>query len=128
MDNFENDFNNFEGQPNHEQNTRHERQLRNFDDYNSRYNDEEFSADLLANNRDLDGNSTSGAMISGGLGIVAGLVGMFMHPLILGLIAIVLGGYAFAKGNKIVGAISIIMGVIAAIAPIFFDGAFYSMF
>ena len=128
MDNKENDFNNFEHQPNHEQNTRHARQLRNFNDYNSRYDNEEFASELLADNGALDGNSTSGAMISGGLGIVAGLVAMFMYPMILGLTAIGLGGYAFAKGNKTGGVISVIMGVIAAAAPLFFGGAFYSMF
>jgi len=128
MDNFDNDFNNFEGQPNHEYNARHARPLRSFDDYSSRYDDDEFAAELLADNRDLGGNSTSGAMVAGGLGILAALVGMFMHPLILGLLGLALGGYAFAKGNKTVGVISMIMGVIAAAVPLFHTGPFFTLF
>ena len=128
MDNKENDFNNFEGQPNHEYNARHSRQLRSFDDYSSRYNDDEFAAELLADNRDLDGNSTSGAMIAGGLGILASLIAMFMYPVALGLVGVALGIYAFMRGNKIIGVISVIMGIIAAAAPILFTGAFYTMF
>jgi len=128
MDNFSNDLNNFEGQPNHELNTRQGRSLRSFDDYGSRYDDDEFAAELLADNRALSGNSTSGALIAGGLGIVIALIAMFMHPLILGLIGAAMGIFAFAKGNKIVGVIAIIMGVIAAAVPMFHTGPFFTLF
>jgi len=129
MDNFNNDFNNFERQPNHELNARYGRIARGYDSYDD-YDglDEEFAAEFLAESYDFKENSTSGALIAGALGIIAALVGMFMHPVVLGLSGIALGGYAFAKGNKTAGIIAIIMGVIAAAMPVVHTGAFYTLF
>ena len=129
MDNFDNDFNNFEGQPNHEENTRRGRSLRSFDDYeHSSYKDDvEFASDLADYNK-LGGNATSGAMIFGGLGIATSLAAMFMYPVILGLIGAAFGIYAFSKGNRVVGAISAIMGIVAAVAPMLTTGPFFTLF
>ena len=130
MDNFDNDFNNFEGQPNHEMNARRGRSLRSYDDYGYAEfdRDVEFAADFAMDDERVSGNATSGAMIAGGLGLVASLAAMFMHPLILGIVGIALGIFAFSKGNKIVGAISVLMGLVAVVVPMFTTGPFFTLF
>ena len=125
MDKFDNDLNRHERQPNHELNSRRG-SLYN-EHRRTRYEDSEFAADLLANDV-TDGNSTSGAVIAGGVGLAASVVALFTYPVILGLAGIALGCYAVAKGNKILGFLTIGIGLLAAIMPLFYTGPFMSMF
>ena len=129
MDNFNNnDLNNYERQPNHEENSRHGRNRSNFDRSRRRANDSEFAAEFVANNDMTDGNATNIALITGVVGLIAAVVALFTYPVMLGILGIALGCYAVAKGNKIVGFLAIGVGLVAAVMPLLFDGAFISMF
>ena len=124
MDNFDNnDFNNFERQPNHEINTRH-RRARN--EHQRKYDDTEFAADFLANDI-TEVNSTS-ALIAGIVGLVAAVVALFTFPLVLGIVGIALGIYTVVKGNKILGFLAIGIGILATVMPLFYTGPFISIF
>jgi hypothetical protein len=127
MDNFDNDFKGYDKQPNHEINSRYGRHNR--DDYQGRrFNDDtEFATDFMTNDM-IDGNSTSGALIAGGLGMAVGVVALFAYSFVLGAIGIGLGLFAVAKGNKIIGFITIGIGVIAVATMLFSNGPFMSMF
>ena len=127
MDNFENDFNNYERQPNHEINSRHGRGRSRNEHQRSGYNDTEFAADFLANDF-TSGDSTSGAMIASWVGLAAVIVALFTYPLILGIVGIALGCYAVAKGNKILGYLTIGIGLLATVMPLFYTGPFISLF
>jgi len=129
MDKFDNDFNNYDGQPNHELNSRYGRTHNEHERRRSRYEDTEFAADLLTNANDVtDGNSTSGAVIAGGVGLAASIVALFTYPLALGIVGIALGCYAVAKGNKVLGFLTIGIGILAAVMPLFYTGPFISIF
>ena len=127
MDKYDNDFNNYKCQPNHETNSRYGRSRSSDDRLDLRDDDTEFATDFLANGV-TDGNSTSGALIAGILGLVASVMALFTHPLMLGLAGIALGCFAVAKGNKIVGYLTIGIGLLAVAVPLFYTGAFMSMF
>jgi len=133
MDNHNNDFNNYEGQPNHELNERYGRKDSDYDrpgresDRLRRYNDEEFATEFITDDHH-DGNATSGSMIAGALGIITAIVAMFMHPVLFGLIGVALGIFAFSKGNKIIGIVAILMGLMAAAMPVLHTGPLFSMF
>jgi len=125
MNKFDNDFNNYKGQPNHELNSRYGGRR---DHRGLKYDDDtEFATDFLANDV-TDGNSTSGALIAGGLGMVASIVALFTYPFVLGMAGIALGCYAVAKGNKILGYLTIGIGLLAAVMPLFYTGPFMSIF
>ena len=126
MDNFDNnDFNNYNRQPNHEINSRHGRPSA---DRRSRFDDDtEFSADFLTNDF-IRGNSTTGAVIAGIVGLAATIVALFTYPLVLGILGIGLGCYAIAKGNKVLGYLTIGIGLLAIVMPIFYTGPFISIF
>ena len=126
MNNFDNDFNNYERQPNHEMNSRHGRSR---DEHRRRpkYDDSEFAADFLTNDL-IGGNATTGAMIAGIVGLLSSVVALFTYPLILGVVGIALGIYAVTKGNKILGYITIGIGLLAAVMPLFYTGPFMSIF
>jgi len=135
MDKFDNDFNNYEGQPNHEINSRygrhhgrppHERHERH-ELHHSRYDDNEFAADFVADSP-RGGDATSGAVIAGIVGVVAGFIALFIYPLALGLVGVALGCYAIAKGNKVLGYTAIGIGLLAAVMPLFSTGPFISLF
>ena len=126
MNRFDDDFNNYRGQPNHEFNSRYgrgrnDRRGRRYDD------DTEFAADFLTDDV-TDGNATSGALIAGGLGLAASVVALFTYPLVFGLLGIALGAFAVAKGNKVLGYLTIGVGLLAAVMPLFYTGPFMSLF
>jgi len=123
MDNFDNDFNNYEGQPNHEVNSRYGR---SYKEYRGLRDDDEFAAEFLAD--DVTNEATSGAVIAGVLGTIASIVALFMYPVILGIVGIALGCFAVAKGNKVLGFIAIGVGILSAIMPMVYNGPFVSMF
>ena len=127
MDNFDNnDFNNYERQPNHEMNSRHGRNRSPYDRNRRRSNDTEFAADFVAN--EMGGDATNVALITGVVGVIAAVVALFTYPVMLGIVGIALGCYAVAKGNKIVGFLAIGIGLLAAAMPLIFDGSFISIF
>ena len=129
MDNFNNnDFNNYERQPNHEINSRHGRNRSHYDRSRRRSNDSEFAAEFVANNDVTGGDATNIALITGVVGLIAAVVALFTYPIMLGIVGIALGCYAVAKGNKIVGFLAIGIGLVAAAMPFLFDGSFISMF
>ena len=129
MDNFDNnDLNNYERQPNHEINSRYGRSRdRDNNHRRSRYDDTEFSADFLTNDI-TSGDSTTGALIAGVVGLVAAIVALFTYPLVLGIVGIALGCYTVAKGSKILGFLTIGIGVLATVMPLFYTGPFISIF
>ena len=127
MDNFDNDFNNYERQPNHEVNSRHSRSRDEHRRRSRKYDDSEFAADFLANDL-IGGNSTTGALIAGIVGLIASFVALFTYPFVLGIAGIALGVYAVAKGNKIIGYLTIGIGLLAAVMPLFYTGPFMSIF
>lgn len=126
MDNYDNDFNNYDHQPNHEINSRHGRSRSTHSRLNLREDHSEFATDFLVDEV-KDGNSTSGALIAGALGLAASVMALFMHPLILGIMGISFGCFAIAKGNKIIGYLAIGIGLLAAILPMFYTGPVMSI-
>ena len=126
MNNFDNDVNNYKGQPNHELNSRNGKS----DSYNSYHesrNDTEFASDFLSNDL-VGGDSTSGALIAGSLGLAATVVALFVYSFILGAIGIALGCYAVIKGAKIIGISTICIGLLAMSIPLFYNNSFMSLF
>lgn len=131
MDNFDNDFNNFEDQPNHELNSKYGRASQNHDSYiakRQRYNDSEFAAEFASNDIDIHHNATSGALITGAIGIATMIAAMFFYPLVLGVVAMLFGAYSFSRGNKVIGLIALVGGFITAIVPMFINGALFTLF
>jgi len=125
MDNFDNDFNNYEGQPNHEINSRYGNPYRRYDGL--RNDDTEFATDFLANNEEAH-NATSGAVIAGIISVIASLIALFTFPIALGIAGIALGGFSVAKGNKALGYLGIFIGLLAVATPILFGGSIISLF
>jgi len=128
MDNFDNDFNNYNRQPNHEHNLRYG--MRGMDHYRDQGfddDDTEFATDFMTNDV-TDGNSTSGALIAGVAGMVATVIALFAYSFILGAIGIGLGLFAVAKGNKVIGYITIGIGALAIATMLFSNGPFMSIF
>ena len=132
MDNFDKDYNNYEGQPNHEINSKYGKSndsgygvnMYGFDHRSySADNDEEFAAEFLQ--RDYThGDSTTGALIAGGLGLLLSIIALFRHPVLFGLMGVVLGIYGVAKGNKTLGFLAIAVGLVASLASFIVAGAF----
>ena len=127
MDNFDNDFNNYDGQPNHEINSRYGKSSAYHDHKRSKRDDTEFATDFLTNDA-TDGNATSGALIAGISGLAASVAALFTYSFVLGIIGIALGCFAVAKGNKIIGFMAIGIGFLAAVTPLFYTGPFMSLF
>jgi len=127
MDKYDNDFNNYKCQPNHEVNSRYGKLRATDDRLSLREDDAEFATDFLTNDA-TDGNATSGALIAGVLGLAASVLALFTYPLMLGIVGIALGCFAVAKGNKIIGYLTIGIGLLAAVMPLFYTGPFISMF
>ena len=133
MDNFDNnefnnDFNNYERQPNHEMNSRYGRgRTINEHHRRSKFDDTEFAADFLANDYS-SGDSTTAGLIVGVAGLVAAVVALFTYPIVLGIVGIALGIYAVAKGNKVIGYLTIGIGLLAAVIPLFYTGPFITIF
>lgn len=125
MDQFNNDFNNYEGQPNHEMNARYGGS--NYQSHRNFRDNEEFATEFLTSEiRNTD--ATSGAVIAGVAGTIASVAALFAYPLILGVIGFALGCFAIAKGNKVLGYIAVATGIFAAIMPWLNNGPFISMF
>jgi len=128
MDNFDNnEFNNYERQPNHEINSRHGRGRSRNERRRPRLDDTEFAAEFVANDF-TGGDTASGPLIAGIVGLVAAVVALFTYPLVLGMAGIALGIYAVVKGNKILGFLTIGIGLLAAVMPLFYTGPFISIF
>ncbi|MCL1989930.1 MAG: hypothetical protein FWG67_03485 [Defluviitaleaceae bacterium] len=125
MDNFKNDFKDYEEQPNHEINSRYGRSP--YKEYRSLENDTEFATDFLTSDG-TDGNSTSGALIAGMLSMLASIAALFTYPLFLGIVGIALGCFSVAKGNKVIGYIGIGVGVLAMVISMLYRGSFISLF
>gem|GEM_PF-2096536 len=92
--------------------------------------DEEFSADLLNLDRETyaSGDSTTGAVILGFIGLAATVFALFNYSLILGAVGILLGCYSVAKGAKVLGVITIGVGLLAVAFQVFNIGPFTSLF
>jgi len=116
MKNYDNDFNNYEGQPNHEVNSKFGRGY-----------DNEFATDFLSNDH-LIHDATTGANISGIVGIIASLAALTVYPLILGSIAVALGAFSVSKGNKTLGYTSIGIGLLAVATSFILTGPILSIF
>jgi len=127
MDNFDNDFNNYNRQPNYDRNSRYG--MRGMDHYRDQEfdDDTEFATDFMTNEV-TDGNSTSGALIAGVAGMVAAVIALFAYSFILGAIGIGLGLFAVARGNKIIGYIAIGIGALAVAIMLFSNVPFMSIF
>ena len=126
MDNFDNDFNNYNRQPNHEYNARERRGSHH--NLNRKVDqDTEFATDFMSNEV-TDGNSTSGALIAGVAGVVASVIALFAYSFILGAIGIGLGLFAVAKGNKVIGYVTMGIGILAVGASLFSNAPFMSIF
>jgi len=117
---------NHDKRPNYDLNERHRN---SYDHRKYPYSyDEEFAADLLELDRDISGDATSGAVIFGFIGLVAAVIALFNYSFILGAAGIALGCYAVAKGAKVLGYITVGIGLLAAIFPLFYNGPFMSLF
>jgi len=125
MDNFDNDFNNYERQPNHEVNSRYGNTYRKYDGIDN--DDTEFATDFFARGEDVH-NATSGAVVAGIISVIASFIALFTYPIALGIAGIALGGFSIAKGNKSLGYLGIFIGVIAVATSIIFGGSMLSLF
>ena len=90
----------------------------------TRYN-EEFASDIVPTFHEHESASALGF---GVLGLILGLVALFFHPVLFGLSAFFMGSYALSKGSKVLGASVVIIGLLALVFPLFFGGAFSSIF
>ena len=126
MDNFDNDFNNYERQPNHEINARYGRPYKEY--RGLRDDDTEFSTDFLTSDVTTDTSSTGSALVAGAAGMIASIAALFTAPFLLGIVGIALGFFAAAKGNKVLGYLTIGVGLLAAVIPLFYTGPFISLF
>lgn len=126
MNNLDNDVNNYKGQPNHEINSRYGKS-NSYNDHKNSKDETEFASDFLSNDF-VGGDSTSGALIAGCLGLAATFAALFAYSFILSAIGIALGCYAVAKGAKILGAVTVCLGLLAMVTPLFFNASFMSLF
>ncbi len=62
--------------------------------------------------------AAQGAGMTAKIGIVIGIIGIFFFGIILGPIAIVLGYMGYSKGDRSIGAIAMIVGVVALIVSL----------
>jgi len=130
MNDYDNDFNNYGKQPNHEINSRYGRVSWDSDGWEHEYDDySEFASDFLSEPYTSSRNdATSGAVVAGIVGVIAGLVALFNYPYLLGGVAVILGTYAIAKGNKVLGFSAVALGIFSAILPFFFGFSFLAFF
>lgn len=115
----------------HELNEQH-RKLNSYDQHSNPMHtysyDEEFAADDLTLDKDIPGDATSGSVIFGFIGLAASIIALFNFSFTFGIIGIVLGFYAGAKGSKVLGISTICIGLLAVIFTLFYSGPFVSLF
>ncbi len=90
--------------------------------------DEEYATEIAPNRIDNTDDTTSGGVIAGFIGVGAALIALFMMPVTLGIVGIVLGAYASAKGARGLGMTAIVVGIIAAGAALLYRAALITLF
>jgi len=127
MENFDNDFNNYQGQPNHELNSRSRYGVTDSYKRLKSADESEFASDFLADDL-ATSEMNDGALIASIVGLAVTILALFAYSTVFGLIGIALGIYATFNNSKILGALTIFIGIVAVVTQILYNISFMSRF
>ncbi|MGG2066497.1 MULTISPECIES: imidazole glycerol phosphate synthase [unclassified Bacillus (in: firmicutes)] len=96
--------------------------------------DEEYAAEIAPNGVPYDGRegrdevtAKAGGATAGFIALALAVLSLFTFPTLFGLLAVLLGIYAYNRGANVTGGIAAVMGGVVAIVALIFRAAIISL-
>lgn len=94
--------------------------------------EEEYAAEIAPNGVPYDGRREEGTTKAGGatagfIALALAVLALFVFPVLFGLLAVLIGIYAYNRGATVTGGIAAVMGGVIAIVALIFRAAIFSL-
>lgn len=93
--------------------------------------EEEYAAEIAPNGIPYDGReegtTKTGGATAGFIALALAVLALFVFPVLFGLLAVLIGIYAYNRGATVTGGIAAVMGGVTAIVALIFRAAIVSL-